>query len=412
MNILFISSLYPVSPDLHAPGTTLALHHFVKYWNRWGKVVVVCPVYIYLKEILTGKSNTLFKKSLKKKIFFLDGVQVIVYPIFKIPKLAYFFYPLYRFLDRFLNSIDFKPDMVVGHYDKSLHIAYRYARKRRTPFTAGLHITPDLMEDDPRAFTRRCGEIIEHAALAACRSNYIRDKVARWFPQHSSKCFTAFSGIDPVYVEDVNRGLIRLEEWKSQAACPVSILSVGALIRRKSIDKNLKALARLEGRIDWRYTVIGGGPERWRLEKMAWELGIAERVCFKGKLPHHRVMEEMNRSHIFLLVSYMETFGLVYLEALAAGNIVIAAVKEGIDGIVQHGKNGFLIPSSDIEAMKEVLESVILQMPVGDLEGVLREAHQTAAHYSEENMAQLYWESMRDVPKNPIGAGERIFKTR
>ena len=389
MNIVFISKLYPTQAGKPGVEVTRALHNLVKNWNRTERVVVVRPIYIYLREVFTRKPR------LTGKIVYIDDVEVIVFPIFKIPKITYCYYPLYRYLDRFLKKSGIKPDMVVAHYDKSLHIGCRYSQRRNLPFAAGVHAAPDLRQDDPGAFKRRCGRVLDAAAAVACRSLYIYNKIRQWFPQHAHKCVTAFSGIENNLIHEKEFAINKLNQWKNRGK--VSILSVSSLIEVKKIDINLEALSRLSSEIDWTYTIIGDGEKRQQLEKLAVQLGIRDRVRFKGVLPRQKVIEEMERSHIFVLVSILESFGLVYLEAMATGNIVIASKGEGVDGVIRDERNGFLCPPEQPEPLTRQLEKIILHMPKNTLESILSESHRTISRYTEENAAQNYLEQLKRI---------------
>jgi glycosyltransferase involved in cell wall biosynthesis len=395
MNILFISSLYPSIEGLRPGKVTRALHNMVKLWNREEKVIVVCPVYIYLKEVLKGHQPQPLRKPFKKRITSLDNVTILVYPIFKIPRLAYFYYPLYRYLDKYLETIGFVTDIVVAHYDKSLIIGFQYSRMKHLPFVAGFHATPDLMENNPKDFTKRCAGILEAANVIACRSFYIYNKIRGWFPHYQPKCFVAFSGLDEKLIEDKKLALAKLKQWKKPGK--VLILSVSSLIDLKNVDVNLKALAQLKDKIDWTYTIIGEGKERPNLEALVAKLGIEDRVRFMGAISHQEVIEEMKRSHFFVMVSFMETFGLVYLEALAAGNIVIGSRDEGIDGVIENAKNGFLSPAGEVEPLKEVLEEIILRCPEDKLGKILIEANRTIRQYTEKKAAQNYLNQIRKI---------------
>jgi glycosyltransferase involved in cell wall biosynthesis len=401
MKILFISSLYPITGDPDNVEVTRALHHLVRYWNRQEnvQVQVVRPVYLYLRELFLGEKRKTGsqKKSPRHKTFSLDNVPITIYPIFKIPKIAYFYYPLYRYLDRYFKSIGFEPDVVVAHYDKSLYIGYQYSRRRNLPFVAGLHITPHLMADDPKAFNLGCGKILAAAAVIACRSNYIYNKVTAWFPQYKEKSFIAYSGIEENLVEKPATTVQRMKEWKNNSK--LSIITVSSLIERKKIDTNLKALARLKEKVDWTYTIIGDGELRPALETLAAGLGIRDRVRFKGVMPRHEVIELMKQSHIFLLVSYLETFGLVYLEAMACGNIVIGSRGEGIDDIIQHEKNGFLSPAGEVEPLTGILEKIIFQLQEKQLESILVNDYHTIKQYTDKNAARNYLDRLYRLVK-------------
>ncbi len=400
MNILLISSLYPTTGDPAGEGVTSALHSFVKCWNRHqqANVLVVCPVYFYVREWFRRRQSQRPGKSFKSKIISLDNVSVIVFPVFKIPRIAYFYYPLYRYLDKYLKAVDFKVDVVVAHYDKSLYIGYRYSRKRQLPLAIGLHITPDLVEDDPAAFTKRCGGVLEAASVIACRSQYIYDKIRKWFPRYEEKSFIAFSGIEEDFIDTPENAAARMRQWKTAGnGAGVSIISVCSLIERKKIDANLRALALLKDKFQWTYTIIGEGEERAHLEALTAQLGIRARVRFMGGVPRSQVIEALKRSHIFVMVSYLETFGLVYLEAMAAGNIVIGGRGEGIDGVIQHEKNGFLSLPGDVELLKHTLETIIFQLSVERLADILKNAYRTIGQYTEENAARNYWRQLNKI---------------
>lgn len=404
MKILFITSLYPATGDPEAMGLTRALHNLVKHWRQYpgADIRVVCPVYYYIREIITGRSRDPAKKSFRVRTFTLEDVPVLVYPIFKIPRLLYFYRPLYRFLDRYLAREEFEPDVIVAHYDKSLNIGLHYSRRRNLPLVAGFHITPDLMTNNPGPFTRRCGNVLAHASVVACRSLYIRNKIIQWFPAYKEKCFIAYSGIEDSIIARPTAGVYRLQQWKSgDEKKKLSILTVGALIERKNHHISLKALAHLKDSADWTYTVIGDGEERPKLEMMVKQLGLSGRVEFKGILPRREVLKEMSRSHIFLLVSHMETFGLVYLEAMATGNIVIGAEAEGIDGIIVNGQNGFLSPAGDVESLTLLLENIMLNVTEPELEKMLLQANETLQLYTEEGAAMNYWQKLKDVGDRP-----------
>lgn len=409
MNILFITSLYPVTGDSGDITVTWSLHKLVKQWqNREGvEVRVVRPVYIYFSELLRlgGKIGGQTKPLLKKNIV-IDGVPVIIFPIYKIPRLAYYYAPLYRYVDKSLRRSGFRPDMVIAHYDKSLHIGYEYSMKKNLPLVAGLHITLDLMLEDSREFNQRRGHILERATLIACRSRYIFNKIKQWFPGYQNKCMIAFSGVEAAHIVPPHDAVLRLKQWRQDKANnseTLCLVSVSSLIPRKNIDAVLRALAALDVPVPWTYTIIGDGDERLRLEALAEQLGIRKRVRFTGLLPRHRVTAELKQAHIFILISSLETFGLVYLEAMAAGLVTIGAKNEGIDGIIQHQKNGFLCPAGQSNTLTETLEHIITQMSTRELEDILTKSHQTITRYTEEQASNNYFQRLQESLIGSIG---------
>ena len=150
------------------------------------------------------------------------------------------------------------------------------------------------------------------------------------------------------------------------------ILVVGNLIASKGHELVLRAIRQLEISFpQLRCRIIGEGPERARLGALARELGIAERVRFEGKKSRAEVADAMRACSVFVLPSRNEGLGCVYLEAMACGKPVIACRGQGIDEIIEHEKNGWLIPAweAPIDGVEELTRalSTLLQSPADRL---------------------------------------------
>lgn len=161
---------------------------------------------------------------------------------------------------------------------------------------------------------------------------------------------------------------------------------VGNLIERKHLKTLIEALARYPER-GYELTVIGDGPQKDEDEALARESGVKAR--FHGKLPHPDVIKEMRKADCFVMVSTGEAFGLVYLEAMAQGCITVASEKEGMEGIIESGKNGYLCKAGDTDSLSAVLDKL---EALGDAQrnALRRAALKLAAEYSETNAAVNY----------------------
>ncbi len=113
---------------------------------------------------------------------------------------------------------------------------------------------------------------------------------------------------------------------------------------KKGIDSLLRALARLAP-ADFALTVIGEGPDRPRLQRLAQDLGVAARVRFLGAVADDVRDAELRRCDVFALPSELEGFGIVYLEALAHGKPCLAAQAGGAPEIVRPEETGLLCPA-------------------------------------------------------------------
>ena len=143
------------------------------------------------------------------------------------------------------------------------------------------------------------------------------------------------------------------------------VLSVGNLIPIKGHDLLLRALAAVQRQFPRLLCeIIGDGPERGHLQRLARELGIAEKVRFLGRQSRYQVAEAMRRCTVFALPSRYEGLGCVYLEAMATGKPVIACRGQGIAEIIHHNCNGWLIDPDNPEELTNALSSLLADPPL------------------------------------------------
>ena len=149
------------------------------------------------------------------------------------------------------------------------------------------------------------------------------------------------------------------------------VLTVARLVPRKNIHMLVEVLSRID-RKDVYLVVIGDGPQRQRLEKLARNLGVTGRVRFVGFRTD--VERFYSIADVFALPSMYETFGHVFLEAMASGIPCIglkASYPEVItacDEIIDNGKTGYTLEASinDLEAkIKKLILSPELRKKMG-----------------------------------------------
>lgn len=153
----------------------------------------------------------------------------------------------------------------------------------------------------------------------------------------------------------VDLSLVPTDEKKK----PRSVISVGTLKARKCMDRTLEAFARLADEYpDATLTIVGIGEMEGQLRARIGQLGLRERVTLTGGLPHEEVLRRMAQSDLFVLPSWGEGYGIVYIEAMAAGCIAVGAKDEGIADTITDGENGFLVPAGDIDETERVMRQV------------------------------------------------------
>jgi len=144
------------------------------------------------------------------------------------------------------------------------------------------------------------------------------------------------------------------------------ILSVGRLVQRKGVDLVITALARLAdlGLADVELVVVGGSggtsdlrddPEVRRLEELANQLGLADRVHIRGQVARAELPQVLRSADAVVCAPWYEPFGIVPLEAMACGVPVIVSAVGGLTDSVVHGETGLHVPPRDPDAIASAL---------------------------------------------------------
>ena len=137
---------------------------------------------------------------------------------------------------------------------------------------------------------------------------------------------------------------------------PWRVLVIARLSMYKRVDHALRAFARLPKRA--RLTICGDGPERARLEELARELGVADRVEFAGARPD--AADLLAGAAVLLLTSQSEGQSLVVVEALSRGCPVVAYdIRYGPGEMVEDGVSGLLVPYGDISGLADALGGLL-----------------------------------------------------
>jgi len=149
-----------------------------------------------------------------------------------------------------------------------------------------------------------------------------------------------------------------LDEAELAADSP-QLLTVARLVARKGIDTMIAALpAIIRAHPNLRYRVVGDGPDRARLLALAEQYGVTSHIDFTGAAGPTDLPTLYAAADLFILASRedpitadVEGFGLVLLEAQAAGTPVIAAASGGMPDALLPGETGLLVPPDDPQAL-------------------------------------------------------------
>ena len=131
------------------------------------------------------------------------------------------------------------------------------------------------------------------------------------------------------------------------------------------------------------------------------ELGLETRVTMTGGLAHEAVIELMAKSDLFVLPSWGEGYGIVYIEAMAAGCISVGALKEGIEDTIKDGENGFLVPAGDIDETERVMRDVFTKGAAYDAlrEKGRRDARMLTWERNAQTVEGIYYDAIDQYAK-------------
>lgn len=160
-------------------------------------------------------------------------------------------------------------------------------------------------------------------------------------------------------IDVIHNGFI-LRETEAAEKDPYALIQVGHLIPSKHFDTTIRAFSRLKDQYPaMTLTIVGQGHLRAELEELCKLEGVADRVTFTGQIPNEEVFSRMCRASFFVMASAPEGFGIVYLEAMAAGCLTIGAQGQGIADILQNGENGYLVPVEDDAAIARCIDDAL-----------------------------------------------------
>ncbi len=130
------------------------------------------------------------------------------------------------------------------------------------------------------------------------------------------------------------------------------ILFVGRLFKEKGVDHFLRALVDIK--LSYQAVIVGEGWEKESLKRLASNLGIGEKVEFKGFVRREEVTRLYRSARLLVMPSlWGEPFGLVGVEALSLGLPVVAYGVGGIPEWLENGKSGFLVEAGRIDLLSE-----------------------------------------------------------
>ncbi|MGM0843752.1 MAG: glycosyltransferase [Bacillota bacterium] len=236
--------------------------------------------------------------------------------------------------------------------------AYRLSKKLNLPYVLTIH-GQDLQKtvhknEDCR---KEIGSAIANAEELILVSNKLARLKDEFYPEIDTRVSVIFNG--------VNKFFLKKDEAESKEDSYFTtdgprLLSVSNLYPEKGIEDNIRAVKELvKDYQTLEYIIVGKGHEEEKLKNLVSELGLNAHIKFIGAKKNSEVKQIMQQCDIFTMPSTNESFGVVYIEAMACGKPVIGCYGQGIEDIVEQGKTGFMVNPHSPGEIARVCEELL-----------------------------------------------------
>ena len=180
------------------------------------------------------------------------------------------------------------------------------------------------------------------------------------------------------------------------------IIYIGRIAQEKSLDVIIKQMPETLKLVpNAKLVIVGNGPKREELTELAQSLGIGESIIFTGPRPWSEIGKYYQLGDVFVSASTSETQGLTYIEAMAAGVLVVAKKDRSIEGIVINGETGYYF--EDDNELPAILQKSLTN--VDKSKQMVSNALNNIAHLSSETFAKnveaLYKEVLEKNESKP-----------
>ena len=198
----------------------------------------------------------------------------------------------------------------------------------------------------------------------------------------------------------------RAEGRKALGIAPEApvLVSVGRVGNEKKLDDLIRYFSEVSPkREDLRFLIVGGGPAKESLEKLAADLDVADKVIFAGMVAPDKVQEYYQLGDVFVCASTSETQGLTYVEASANGLPLLCRKDPCLLDVMVVGENGYEF--TDAASFREGLDKILADEQWRKQAG--ERSRQIAAGFSKEAFGAAVEEVYRSVLKTPVASAER-----
>lgn len=316
-------------------------------------------------------------------------------------------------LTEFARSERLAYDLIHSHYWLSGGIGLEISRRWQAPHIATFHTLartkmqarPGEQEVAPRAGVEKA--VMDGVDAIVVSTAIERDEIAELYCAPRSKAAIIPPGVDLDLFKPADKAGARQALGLRDGNI---ILYVGRIEPLKGLDILLRALALLDGATNARLIIVGGDQEndaeQRRLQALACDLGIADRVTFTGSVEQERLPAYYNAADALVLPSYYESFGLAALEAMACATPVVVSRVGGLQTFIDHGETGYLIPWRCPEPFAQALDTLLSNPALSETMGkaARRKAARLSWDRTADSMLKCYKIYLKQVSE--IAAGD------
>lgn len=393
MNILLLSTIYPLPEDNKG---TAVCHFFTREWVRMGHKVCVVhiqavyPRFFYwmarlARNRIAAKTGAVVYTHRDDRIvkYEMDNVPISRMPVYKpIPHGAFSKKAIkHTAIDIAIDNLEnhFTPDIIIGHFPNP-QIELLSLLKKEYPSAKTCIVMHGDTEIMRKVYGKRLPSLMNDIDMWGFRCKTMIDEFEAVAGKISNP-FICYSGIPAKYITSQNT---------HQYNKPLhNFLYVGEMIERKYPERIIDALIKAYPSRDFELHYVGDGQQISIIKQKIDEYGLNNQVKLLGWIPRDIIIKEYDWADSLIMISRGEAYGLVYLEAMARGCIPVASKREGFDGIIVDGENGFLCEAGDDNELASIIQIINGMTPEERLK-VSNNAINKAQDLTDERAAELY----------------------
>lgn len=269
----------------------------------------------------------------------------------------------FRFLYRKITRNQQKPDVVHAHFTLQAYAAAKAKQWTGLPLVVTEHSSVILRKNAAGADKKEAAFAYQTADTVIAVSNALKDVIRDEY------------GVSAVCVPNMIDTDMFCPAPPSGPRGGIKAVSAGNLVPGKRHEASIRAIAAVKGEYpDLTLTIYGEGPQRDKLEQLIKSLGVEAQVSLPDQVKRGELATAFQSSDFFMLPSALETFGLVYIEAMATGLPVIATRCGGPEDFVDAAK-GLLIPVDEQAALDEAVRYMAGNAPSYRKADIARQIH-------------------------------------